>query len=631
MIPFNDKFNDTYWNKKDPLAQSFEVFASAASNRASRLRDSGGLGFSCFVVAELGFGAGLNFITTACEFMRLDMPLCYVGIEGGFLGAQNIAKIYDDFKLPPPLDEMAKTLISRLKSADIKPGFNRIKINHLISLDLLIGEANKMLKMSEFNAHVWYLDGFAPSKNPAMWSDEAISEVARLSQAGTTLSTYSAASAVKRALESAGFSVTKLSGVGKRERLSAVLNQDIEQKPSDDVYFLRVKSELKTAPKVLVIGAGIAGIATAYELKALGCEVIVAEKCGAVASNGSSNEIGELMPLITRHGVLLGEFHELCARIARAFYAEHLPPSLCLFHAAYAYAFSDELCARYETRDDYDSALNAVKVPNAACLKPKKSCEFLAASLDIRLNHELISLDELEHGWLAKFKLDNTQVALNADIVVLCMGSDSERVFGRTGRYDRALMQLDGAVAISSVRGQTTLIADSSAMLKPGIDPLATHSAKGYITAAFDGARVIGSSFARGDYDALPRASDDMQNIDDVSEFLRDEVQILGSNVGFRSYSGDRFAIVGAVHDQQAYASQYAKIFWGKKSDKSPKYKNGLFINSAHGARGLGSAIIGASLIADLIANRPLCLPREMFRAVHPARFMIRKLKKGIK
>lgn len=630
MIPFSDKFNDTYWSVKDPLAQSIQVFSGFASAKAEKLRAEQKLGITAFTLCELGFGAGLNFITTVSAFNTLKIPLHYVSIEKFPLSPQRLEQIYTDFALPDELDKIAKNLILMLKSKPLKKGFNRFFINELITLDILFGEAKDMLKSSDFYAHCWYLDGFAPAKNPDMWSDEIFSEIARLSKVGTVLSTYSAASALKRGLQNTGFSVSKLKGVGKRERISAVLTNPFKEK-SDKIYFKRPIFEFKTPPRVIVIGAGIAGIATSIRLSQMGCDVLIAEKASCVASNGSSNAIGELMPLITSPGVLLGDFHAIASDMASEFYAKNLPKELCLHHCAYSYAFNDTLKNRYLKRDDFNPTTNSVKVPNAACLRPKKSCEFLALGLNLRLEHEFVGYEKNGETYDVKFKFKDEILSINTDAIVFCMGSHTKQLFG--GKYDdkEAILNFDDSVQISSVRGQTTLIKDTKQLLKPCYDAMATHSAKGYITASFDGVRVIGASFSREDYDKNQRLSDDAQNLCDIDEFLNSPAQIVGFNVGFRSYSGDRFAIIGAMHDESAYKVDYASIFWGKKSYKSPTYLKGIFINAAHGARGLGSAILGANLISDLIFSRPLCLPRELFAAIHPARFTIRKLKKGLK
>jgi len=80
------------------------------------------------------------------------------------------------------------------------------------------------------------------------------------------------------------------------------------------------------------------------------------------------------------------------------------------------------------------------------------------------------------------------------------------------------------------------------------------------------------------------------------------------------------------------YKQNYKGLFWSKNKDNNPKasYEKNLFVNFAHGSRGLGTAILGANLITDLVLARSLCIERSLFFELHPARFLIRKLKKGL-
>ena len=66
------------------------------------------------------------------------------------------------------------------------------------------------------NVDAWYLDGFSPAKNPAMWSEELFSKLTSNSHDGATCSTYTAAGFVKRNLQKAGFITEKVPGFGKK-------------------------------------------------------------------------------------------------------------------------------------------------------------------------------------------------------------------------------------------------------------------------------------------------------------------------------------------------------------------------------------------------------------------------------
>jgi tRNA 5-methylaminomethyl-2-thiouridine biosynthesis bifunctional protein len=87
-----------------------------------------------------------------------------------------------------------------------------------------VGEALAGLPVQPEKAHAWFLDGFSPAKNPALWSLAVMQQVAQQSHPGATVATYSVARVVRDNLTAAGFDVHKRTGVPpKRDRLEAVL------------------------------------------------------------------------------------------------------------------------------------------------------------------------------------------------------------------------------------------------------------------------------------------------------------------------------------------------------------------------------------------------------------------------
>ncbi len=67
-----------------------------------------------------------------------------------------------------------------------------------MTLTLVLGDARDMLERVEANVDAWFLDGFAPSKNPDMWTAEIAAEIARLSAPGATAATFTVAGDVRR-------------------------------------------------------------------------------------------------------------------------------------------------------------------------------------------------------------------------------------------------------------------------------------------------------------------------------------------------------------------------------------------------------------------------------------------------
>lgn len=84
---------------------------------------------------------------------------------------------------------------------------------------LLCGDINLEHQLRESYVNAWYLDGFSPSKNQSMWSDNLLTIIAMLSKESTTVATYSASSIVKTALTNAGFIIEKRKGFGPKRHM----------------------------------------------------------------------------------------------------------------------------------------------------------------------------------------------------------------------------------------------------------------------------------------------------------------------------------------------------------------------------------------------------------------------------
>ena len=248
-------------------------------------------------------------------------------------------------------------------------------------------------------------------------------------------------------------------------------------------------------------------------------------------------------------------------------------------------------------------------------IQPQNLCLALAKNLEIYYGYEYKSLKQLQSCYEVNFS--NLKI-IKADIVIFANGNRAKELF--ISEFSDAYMQL------SSVRGQTTLVDEFMSLNRP-------LSARGYITKAINGVQLVGASYARGDDDALPRSSDDDENIALVDEFLNGKkLNIIGSNVGFRGYSGDRFPIIGGIHNASEYIKIYNSLLWtkNKPSNKSPVYYQNLLISAAHGSRGLSTSILGANILLDMVLGRQICVKKSTINALNPSRFIIRKLKKGL-
>ena len=410
--------------------------------------------------------------------------------------------------------------------------------------------------------------------------------------------------------KNAGFLLSLKEGYArKRQMSSAVLEKKDEN--LKDAWFARCEPLSSANGKTaLVIGAGVAGLATAGELAKNGFKVVIAEAKGEVATNGSGNHCGALMPLVTKPGVNLGRMHINAFLHAVKFYKANCK-SLIKFSGCIDYAFDDELVKRYgswqgQGADEifkFDGSLKpypGIFIKEAAYARPKEICKFLSSGFEILFNHEFESREHLPNGKIGvKFKNDKS---LEADILVFCTGSKSSEIFKN---YD---------MQISSVRGQVTHI-------KPVLKNTMPLSAKGYICPAVKGVQVIGATYARNEICDTPKVEDDAKNLSDVSEFLdTSKATIIGSRVGYRSYSGDRFPIIGALHDEEFYKQNYKGLFWSKNKDNNQKamLRKKCLCKFCSRLTWPWHSDTWANLIMDLVLARPLCIEKSLFFELHP-------------
>ncbi|MCE2518097.1 MAG: tRNA (5-methylaminomethyl-2-thiouridine)(34)-methyltransferase MnmD, partial [Alphaproteobacteria bacterium] len=199
------RFDDVYFSTKSGLDETDQVFING--NRLLERMPA----MERLVVAETGFGTGLNFLGLLRHWQALgeDAPrLHYISTELAPLDPDTIAAMGEGF---PELSALIPSLLGILPPR--WPGRHR---RHLfggkVVVDFLYGDSLEMLTAASFEADAWFLDGFTPWRNPAMWQDELFKEMHRLSAPGATLASFTGSGAVRQGLEDAGFEVRKVSG-----------------------------------------------------------------------------------------------------------------------------------------------------------------------------------------------------------------------------------------------------------------------------------------------------------------------------------------------------------------------------------------------------------------------------------
>ena len=298
--PRSGRFGDVYFSQQDGLAETRAVFLAGCG------LPEAWQGRSRFCLAELGFGTGLN-IAALLDLWRREGPaggrLSLFSVEGFPLSREEAGRALAAW---PELAEATQALLEVWPEAT--PGFHRLDLPGFnATLDLAVGDVGWALSQWTGKADAWFLDGFAPSTNPDMWSDAVMDGIAARSAPGARVATFTVAGSVRRGLAERGFAVEKRPGHGrKRERLEARL-------PGNPVAPSRT-------PSVAVVGAGIAGAALVRAFAALGVRVTVveAEQPGA---GGSGFPAALVTPRFDAGDLEIAGLHAQALARAAALYA----------------------------------------------------------------------------------------------------------------------------------------------------------------------------------------------------------------------------------------------------------------------------------------------------------------------
>ena len=276
--PASTEYGDIYFSVDGGIAETKAVFLQGCG-LPQAWEDT-----HVFTIGELGFGSGLNFLAAWELWAQTAKPsqhLHFISVEAYPWTPEDLQKALAHW---PSLAPYAEQLIKQWPG-EVK-GVHRLHFGnvHLTLLHMPIDEA---LATMDAKINAWFLDGFSPSKNPDMWSEDVFSALAKHSAPNAKLATFTVAGHVRRGLENAGFAVEKKPGFGrKRERLEAIIK---------DTESLVVTTTYNNKPPV-IIGGGIAGASIARAYQRRGIAPILIDPEPDLQSAASGNPRALVMP-----------------------------------------------------------------------------------------------------------------------------------------------------------------------------------------------------------------------------------------------------------------------------------------------------------------------------------------------
>jgi len=592
-VPVSTRFDDVYFSREGGLAETAHVFLAGAG-----LPDAWA-GRRCFTIAETGFGTGLNFLAT-WELWRRTRPaggvLHYLAVEGYPIRRGTLAGILAPFR---QVGDLATRLVARYPLP--LPGLHRVWFpEDGVCLTLAVGEAAAVLPQVDAAVDAWFLDGFAPARNPSMWEPSVLDEVARLAAPGCRLATFTAAGAVRRGLEERGFAMQRRPGFGrKRECLAGS-------------YRGSWAEAARPPGRVAVVGAGIAGAALAGALVRRGAEVAWIERRPEMAAEASGNPVGVLMPRPTLDGGPTGRLSAAAFRHVLAECADRgIPvggdgvlelagdPAVVARHARLDEAgMLDPVDGRIvdpaEASRIAGVALDrpAIWYRRAGHVAPPALVRALAGMAELRPGIEVTGLERVGAVWRL--------IGVDGAVV-----DEAETVIVAGGAASRALAPF-GELPLRAVRGQLSELPETA--LSRRLRAVLTFG--GYLTPAIGGRHITGATYEREGFDPAdwpqPVAADGHERIRSampplIGAWFEATVPI-GGRAAIRATTPDRLPIAGELPDAGGAGT-------------------GVHALTGLGSRGLVTAPLLAELLVSRILGEPLPVERDLAAAVRPARF----------
>lgn len=642
-IPRSTAYDDIYHPRAGALVQARHVFL--AGNELPRRWH----GRHAFVILETGFGLGNNFLAT-WQAWRADPDRCdrltFVSVEQHPLRQVDLAALPRDTELAA----LAQALVAAWPQPT--PNMHRLVFDGgRVELLLALGDVQHWLPELRLRADAFFLDGFAPARNPQMWDLQVCKALGRLAAPDATLATWTAAAAVRAGLTTAGFELRLGAGTGgKRDiLLGRYAPRFTPRLAPQQRHPSKAPSERSTSQggrRAVIVGAGLAGCATAWALADRGWSSSLLERGPTIAGEASGNPAGLFHGIVNpQDGVharlLRAAALEVRSAVVTAIADHGVAGSvggLLRLETALPLAAMEQLLARLGLPTGYVRACSAIEVERLAGVSPGLPAWFYpgggwvqpaglarsfvqraGARLDLRTGAMVHSLRRAGGGWQALDVHDS--IIDEAEVLVLANAGDARRLLGEA---TWAGLHLEWR----TTRGQVSLC--RTADLPP---PLAgcrlPMAGAGYMIPLPDGQLLFGATSQPGDNDPEVRTEDHLQNLAQLRRLtglpLADiEPRSLTGRTAWRWSTDDRLPLVGALPVLSGGAPSSPMV--GPRNGNLGRLARepGLFLFAGLGSRGIVWSALCAQTLAAEISGSPLPIESSLQAAIDPARFLLR-------
>ena len=600
-VPVSSAYQDVYHPPGGPLGQAEQVFLRG-NGLPERWR-----GRRQFTICETGFGLGSNFLATWSAW-RGDSQrsefLHFVSVEAHPFRRADLACLYR--RLPQELQALAQELLSAWPV--LVPGVHRLELEGgRVTLTLALGRADSVMRELQCRADAFYLDGFAPRGNPGMWSRAVLGQLVRLAAPGATAASWCCAGQVRRDLAAVGFEVRKVPGSGgKWCTMQASLRPHLGRRDAPPAQ-----------GRVVVVGAGLAGAACAWELARRGQPVLVCDPVLHLGRDGShqGHRLAAISPVfalddaplarLSRNGVLRAwqGWKDLpeAARPRRV-------GTLLVGQAGNLDEDIQDALARLQLDEEWVQWWDRGRASQAAGMAlargglhfPQGMVVDPGALVTHLLDHPLIEcLPERVQVWDSSepgcwdIHREAGGVAERTPRVVVAAAGRSLRALHSDVLAAHLLPRLS---RMQDLAGQVSYLPPDQSLTSSG----PTLSGLGYILPADANGQVIGSTYLRSGQMPEVTAEGHAQNLSKVGAMLADPPEAAGREprsgwAGWRAALSDHLPVMGCLPGHP-----------------------GLFMAAAYGSRGLSWSLLAAGLLASRWLEEPAPLERRLEQAVQP-------------